>query len=104
MTGRKIGCAIVLLGMSDSTASHGSWPFSTNNNLFVSPAVADINSDGGLEIVFGGWDGNLYCVTADGSELWVAPLHDGVGSPPQLHSLFSQPTSRPSPRATRHCF
>jgi len=34
------------------------------------PAIADIDGDGNLEVVFGSYDGRLYCLNSSGSQEW----------------------------------
>lgn len=74
-----------------ATAVLGQWPFHTRapQQNFTSPAIADLDGDGVLEIVFGSWDGRLYCVSPSGSEIWNLYLSDGPDNDferPQLHS------------------
>ncbi|MCQ3808240.1 MAG: FG-GAP-like repeat-containing protein [Acidimicrobiaceae bacterium] len=59
-------------------------------NLSSSPVIADIDSDGRNEIVFGHRDGKLRAYEADGSLKWEAPAVPG----PSQESC--QPQSRPS--------
>jgi len=63
--GGSFGGIIALLADGDIL-----WTFETGNSVDSSPSVADIDRDGELEIVFGGEDGQLYVVGADGELQW----------------------------------
>ena len=61
---------------SDGTPVSG-WPVSladgdpcTDNRVFSSPALADIDGNGTLEIFVGALDGYLYCINNDGTIRW----------------------------------
>ena len=64
------------------------WEYPTGANVFSSPAIADINGDGDLEVVVGSWDNNVYALNgADGSFLWSYPTGDNVSSSPSLGDI-----------------
>jgi hypothetical protein len=75
------------------------WRFSLRNfastqgyteNLYgalSSPAVADTDGDGRMEIGFGGFDRNLYLLNADGSLRWYAHMADTIWSTPAFFDI-----------------
>ncbi len=68
---RCLFTASVLVVVSLPSLVWADWPFVTEGFGNVSsPAIADIDGDGFLEIVFGSYDGNVYCVDPTGQELW----------------------------------
>ena len=68
----------------------GGWPFPTGfpPQNFTSPAVGDVDGNGVLDLVFGSWDGYLYCVDAAGQLNWKVYLSDDSETP----QLSSSPT------------
>lgn len=52
-----------------------------------SPAVADTDGDGKMEIGFGGLDRNLYLLNADGSLRWYAHMADTIWSTPAFYDI-----------------
>ena len=75
-----------------AAAAHGGvgWPFQTGfpHQNFTSPAIGDLDGNGVLDLVFGSWDGHLYCVDAAGNLRWKTLLSDG----PDVPLLSSSPT------------
>ena len=53
------------------------WPYVTDPNpavvagTFPSPAIADLNDDGNLEVIIGDGQGRIHAIEADGTALWV---------------------------------
>jgi outer membrane protein assembly factor BamB len=82
----NVASIAVFLSIVCCRATNAAWPFQTGDYIPVSPSIADLDGDGDLEIVFGSWDGNCYCLDIDGNLVWATPLHDASGFPPQLHS------------------
>ncbi len=74
-----------LKGTIDNPAEK--WRFFTNGPVRSSPAVADINNDGDIEIVFGSDDRTLYAVTCEGSVLWSYQTADCIRSSPAIADL-----------------
>jgi outer membrane protein assembly factor BamB len=68
----------------------GGWPFATGfpPQNFTSPAVGDVDGNGVLDLVFGSWDGYLYCVDAAGHLNWKVYLSED----PETPQLSSSPT------------
>ncbi len=68
----------------------GGWPFPTGTppQNFTSPAVGDVDGNGVMDLVFGSWDGHLYCVDAAGHLNWKVALSDD----PEPVQLSSSPT------------
>ncbi|MFP4115591.1 MAG: PQQ-binding-like beta-propeller repeat protein [Candidatus Aenigmatarchaeota archaeon] len=59
------------------------WNFSTQDDVFSSPVIGDMNDDGTEEAAFGSEDGYLYIVNgSDGSELWSYDGGDSITSSP----------------------
>ena len=46
------------------------WRFSTQNPVYSSPAIVDLNGDNYPEVVFGSTDGYVYCLNATGNLVW----------------------------------
>ena len=76
------------------------WHFDTHDRLdgngkpdgvFSSPTLCDVDSDGDLEIAFGGWDHRIYLLDHEGNSLWNP--HD----PPYGEGYYSQDTVWSSP-------
>ena len=80
--------AILILGCQHSLAS---WPYYVGKQVSMSSAIGDVDGDGTLEIVFGGWNGKLYCLKSGGTPLWIVPLgsgsNDQLTSTPTIHDL-----------------
>ncbi len=81
---------------SDGTPVTG-WPVSledgnssTDNRVFSSPALADVDGDGQLEIFIGSLDGYLYSISSGGSILWKS-TPAGEGQNPADFAIFSSP-------------
>lgn len=55
--------------------------------VFSSPALADVDGDGLLEVAFGGWDENIYLLNSDGTKRWKYPNIDTVWSSPAVADL-----------------
>lgn len=53
--------------VSATIAPQLGWPFQTQGSIFSSPSAADIDNDGMLEVVFGSYDKNIYCVDTAGN-------------------------------------
>src|SRR5262249_42302360 len=53
------------------------WPYSTNDETFVqagtfpSPAVADLDNDGNLDVIIGDGQGRIHVIKSNGDILWV---------------------------------
>ena len=85
----------VISGASAATGSEG-WPFPTGGPIFSSPAVADINGDGQVEIVFASRDsaGRVYCTDLAGNELWHAETGgSNINSSAALADLDDDPST-----------
>lgn len=64
---------------------------STDNRVFGSPALADVDANGTLEVFVGALDGYLYCINSTGSIRWRnTPVWSG-GDPANF-ALLSSPT------------
>ena len=77
--------AILIVGCQYSFAS---WPYYVGKKVNMSPAIGDVDGDGTLEIVFGGWDGKMRCLKSDGTPLWIVDVGSGA------NKLTSSPTLR----------
>jgi len=53
------------------------WPLYIGNQVWSSPAIVDINSDGEYEIIFGDYSGLLHVVSLDGTEIDGFPFDLG---------------------------
>ncbi len=63
--------------------------YSISHSVFSSPALADTDADGTLEIGFGGFDRNVYLLNADGSLRWYYLAADTVWSSPAFANVDS---------------
>jgi hypothetical protein len=66
------------------------WPVKTDGLIYSSPAVADINGDGAVEILFGSEDGNVYCVGKGDKKLWQFETGDDVRSSVTVDDLIEE--------------
>jgi hypothetical protein len=62
----------------------GGPPDGYGDGVFSTPAVGDVDGDGRGDIVYGGWDHNIYVFNADGAEIGRYPHDDTVWSSPAL--------------------
>jgi hypothetical protein len=46
------------------------WSYTTGDGVLSSPAVADVDEDGQLEVVIGSDDGKIYCLNSTGGKEW----------------------------------
>ncbi len=64
------------------------WSYDTNIAIISSsPAIADINGDGKLEVIVGGSDGNIYCLTNEGALLWAYQTGYRIESSPAIADI-----------------
>jgi len=63
------------------------WPFKSYGKILSSPAVADLDGDGTLEILVGSYDGKLYCLRTNGSEKWSFATGAAIDSSPAIADL-----------------
>ena len=61
--------------------------FSFRNAVFGTPALADVDGDGKLEVGFGGFDRNVYLLNGDGSVRWYYQAADTVFSSPAFADI-----------------
>ncbi len=54
----------------DDGSNVAGWPVNTNDTVWASPAIGDIDNDGQLEVVAGSFDRKVYAFNGDGSSLW----------------------------------
>ena len=55
------------------------WPVATGGTVTASPAIGDIDGDGDLEVVVGGWDTYVRAWHGDGTPLWAVQTEHGAG-------------------------
>ena len=69
---------------SDVTAwwSNGSsyWTYIINTEVTSSPALADLDGDGKLDVVFGSWDNNVTALYYNGTKAWSYTTGDTIDS------------------------
>ena len=63
------------------------WSFHTDYAVESSPAIADIDGDGKLEIIVGSDDGKVYAINNDGTLLWSFTTGDRVRSSPAIADI-----------------
>jgi len=65
------------------------WPRRPGAGVRSSPSLADLEGDGGLEVVVGSDDGKVYAWRADGTAVWAEPpaTGDRISSSPALGDL-----------------
>ena len=75
------------------------WPVSlgdgnstTDNRVFSSPALADVDGDGTLETFVGALDGYLYCINSDGTIRWRNTPANLPDQNPKVFSMLSSPS------------
>ncbi len=108
---RRCGTALVLAALlaaglavtSPPPASAGSrtWPLAWSRELpdwnrSSSPALADLDGDGGDDIVFGGQDGRIRAYRGDGRLLWDVAAVPGIGSGCRAQSTPTAVDSSPA--------
>lgn len=66
--------------------------FGTNSHtVFSSPALADTDRDGKMEIGFGSFDRNVYLLNANGSVRWYYNAADTIWSSPAFANVDNEP-------------
>jgi beta-galactosidase len=63
------------------------WRFPNSGWLMASPAVADLDGDRMLEIIFGSYNGKVYALSALGDPLWEFDTGDAVFASPAVAAL-----------------
>jgi hypothetical protein len=63
------------------------WSFLTGGAVSSSPAVADVDGDHSLEVIFGSHDGRVYCLSSKGVKKWSYSLQSQTRSSPALGDL-----------------
>ncbi len=63
------------------------WTYSGEVGFATSPAVADLEGDGTLEVVVGSYDTNVYCILGDGGFEWKYKTGGAVTSSPVTADL-----------------
>ena len=102
------GCQGGVIAINGRTGAIA-WNFSTKNfakkekfwavlhTVFSSPALADTDGDGKMEIGFGSFDRNVYLLNADGSvrwyynaadTIWSSPIFANIDNTPQLEMII----------------
>ena len=76
-----------LIGAGRITTPQPLWTYQTSGSVFSSPAVADLNNDGLLEIVVGSFDNYVYCLNATGGLLWRYQAGGYIFSSPAIADL-----------------
>ncbi|MDP3789096.1 MAG: FG-GAP-like repeat-containing protein, partial [Candidatus Omnitrophota bacterium] len=73
----------------DGSLLPGNWPVNTPGFIANSPALADINGDGYLEVIAGAGDGRVYCIDKDGNHLpgWPYQTWGQVWSCPAIGDI-----------------
>ncbi len=61
------------------------------NGVYSSPAVADVDGDGTMEVGFGSFDHHVYLLNADGSVRWYYNAGDTVWSSPAFFNVDDDP-------------
>ncbi len=64
-----------------------SWKFATDNLIFSSPSVTDLENDGFMEILCGSDDNYLYCLDYLGKEIWSYKTDNMIFSSPLIADI-----------------
>jgi len=63
------------------------WNYTTEGPVLSSPAIADLNGDGQLEVAIGSWDRKVYCLNRTGKLDWTYTTGDVIYSSPAIADL-----------------
>jgi len=68
------------------------WTYTTSNMIQSSPAVADVNGDGFIEVFITSRDRNLYCINHEGELEWAFTTGSNIWSSPAIADLDNDGT------------
>jgi len=74
-------------GSSTTPVQRTGFPYATGGAIYSSPAIADVDEDGSLQIIFGNNDGNVYCLNDDGTLKWEVTTGGDVFASPVVDDL-----------------
>ncbi len=64
------------------------WTFDTDDDIYSSPAIVDVDGDGNLEVIAGSDDNTIYAINAeDGSPLWSFVTMGDITTAPAIADL-----------------
>jgi len=63
------------------------FPLNMGNKIWSSPACGDVDDNGNMDIAFGGFNGNIYLITNDGSIVFNVPTGGPVTATPALFDM-----------------
>ncbi|MHA1307010.1 MAG: hypothetical protein ACTSQN_06920, partial [Candidatus Heimdallarchaeota archaeon] len=66
---------------------YSKWNFTTGDSIYSSPAIADLDGDGTLEVLVGSDDNKLYCIDHLGVEEWSYTTGANIFSSPAVVDL-----------------
>ena len=67
------------------------YPHEAHHGVMTTPAIADTDGDGRMEIAFGGLDRNFYLLNADGKVRWYYHAADTIWSSPVFAQIDDDP-------------
>ncbi len=84
-----VSCSESLVVYHEDGSIASGWPFATDNWIASSPAVADLDMDGDLEIIFNSYDHNIYVLhhTGELMEGWPINTDTSFISSPAIGDL-----------------
>ncbi|MBU4266344.1 MAG: VCBS repeat-containing protein, partial [Candidatus Altiarchaeota archaeon] len=78
------GCQTVYIETSKFSLM---WNYNSSGSIISSPAVADINGDGFMDVVFGSFDRNVYAIDHGGEKIFGYTTNGKISSSPAIADI-----------------